>query len=74
MTDPLIEEARNAGQAYIDSFGGDWKALCADLQRRAREEGRTVVSLPPGPPVSRDPAARTPAKKVAEVDSPPTPT
>lgn len=48
--DPLVEEARHAGQAYIDSFNGDWKAIIADLQRRAREEGREVVSLPPKPP------------------------
>jgi len=51
--DPLIEEARKAGQAYIDSFKGDWKAMVEDLRRReeqARREGRRVVSLPPKPP------------------------
>jgi hypothetical protein len=31
----LVEEARQAGQKYIDSFHGDWKAIMADLQRRA---------------------------------------
>ena len=45
--DPLVEEARRAGQAYIDSFRGDWSALLADLRRRSEEAGRTVVSLPP---------------------------
>jgi hypothetical protein len=45
--DPLVEEAREAGQHYIDSFRGDWKALIADLERRAREEGREIRSLPP---------------------------
>jgi hypothetical protein len=53
MKDPLVEEARKAGQAYIDSFKGDLKAVCADLRRRARAEGREVVSLPPKPPVLR---------------------
>jgi hypothetical protein len=51
MTDPLVEEARKAGQAYVDSFNGDLKAACADLRRRAREEGRKVVCLPPKPPI-----------------------
>jgi hypothetical protein len=63
MNDPLIEEARKAGQAYIDSFNGDIKAVCADLRRRAREEGRTVVALPPKPPLSRAPVPPAPTKK-----------
>ncbi len=50
MENDLIEEARNAGQAYIDSFNGDLKAVCADLRRRSAEGGRTVVSLPPRRP------------------------
>ncbi len=47
--DPVVEEARKAGQAYIESFHGDLKAVFADLQRRteeARRAGRQVVSLP----------------------------
>lgn len=51
--DPLVEEARRAGQAYIDSFKGDWRAMIADLRARARREGRSVVSLPPKPPRRR---------------------
>src|SRR5438270_13291893 len=39
-TDPIVEEARQAGQKYADSFNGDWKALADDLNRRAQEEGR----------------------------------
>ena len=46
----LIEEARKAGQAYVDSLGGDVHAVCADLQKRAEAEGRTLVSYPPKPP------------------------
>lgn len=48
--DPLVEEARQAGQKYIDSFNGDWKAIIADLERRAREEGRKIVTPPPRRP------------------------
>lgn len=47
--DPLVTEARSAGQAYIDSFKGDWPALVADLRRRSEEAGRQVISLPPRP-------------------------
>jgi hypothetical protein len=46
----LIEEARRAGQAYIDSFGGDLAAVCADLRRRSAAEGRRVVPRSPLPP------------------------
>jgi hypothetical protein len=48
--DPIVEEARRAGQAYIDSFKGDWKAMIADLQRRSEERGVKTVSLPPRRP------------------------
>jgi hypothetical protein len=51
--DPIVEEARKAGQAYIDSFKGDWKALIADLRRRSEEAGRVVVSYPPRRPQQR---------------------
>jgi hypothetical protein len=46
----LIQEARKAGQDYIDSFNGDLDAMCADLNRRALKEGRIVVELSPKPP------------------------
>ena len=48
--DPIVEEARQAGQAYIDSFNGDLKAVLEDLRRRTEErrrDGWPVVSLPP---------------------------
>lgn len=50
MDDSLIEEARRAGQAYIDSFKGDRKAMLDDLRRRSKAEGHQVVRLPPKPP------------------------
>lgn len=46
----LIEQARKAGQAYIDSLGGDLKAVVADLRRRSIDGGRQAVSLPAKPP------------------------
>jgi hypothetical protein len=46
MTDPLVEEARRAGQAYIDSFKGDLKAACADLRRRARRGSQCRLRCP----------------------------
>ena len=55
MIDPLVEEARKAGQEYIASFKGDRKAMLADLRRRQQEEGHRVVSLPPKPPRRRTP-------------------
>ena len=51
IDDPIVEEARQAGQAYIDSFNGDLKAVFADLERRreeARRAGHVVAS--PAPP------------------------
>lgn len=50
--DPIVEGIRKAGQAFIDSFGGDLAAAVADLRRRteeARRAGRKVVALPPRP-------------------------
>jgi hypothetical protein len=42
--DPLVEEGRAAARAYFASFNNDWVAIQEDLNRRAREEGRKVVS------------------------------
>ncbi len=47
--DPIVEEARNAGDAYVKQFGHDLKAVFADLRRRteeARQAGQRVVALP----------------------------
>jgi hypothetical protein len=51
--DPIVEEVRRAGQAYIDSFGGDWKALMEDLRRHAEKRGARTVSFPPRQPVAQ---------------------
>jgi hypothetical protein len=57
--DPIVEEAREAGQKYIDSFNGDWAAIIADLRRRASEEARQTIAPPPRRPVGW----KEPAKK-----------
>jgi hypothetical protein len=61
MKDRIVEEVRAAGQAYIDSFNGNRKAMLADLRRRekkSRAAGIKVLSLPP-----KAPAQSTPRKK-----------
>ena len=45
--DPLVTEARQVGQEYVNSFKGDWRAMIADLHRRSEREGRQTVSLRP---------------------------
>lgn len=51
--DPIVEEARKAGQCYIDSFKGDWNAVIKDLNQRSREERRNIIQLPPRMPKTR---------------------
>jgi len=48
--DPIIDEVRRAGEAFLAQFDFDMKAACDDLRRRtdeARRSGRQVLSLPP---------------------------
>ena len=54
--DLLVEEARRAGQKYIESFRGDAASMLEDLRRRSEAAGRKAVSLPPRP--VRHPSAR----------------
>ena len=52
MDDPIVQEVRQAREAYAARFNYDLAAMIADLQRRteeARRAGREVVSLPPRP-------------------------
>ena len=63
MDDPIVQEVRQARQAYAARFNYDLAAMVADLRRRteeARRAGREVVSLPPRPVEPRtEPARRT---------------
>ena len=45
--DPVMAEIRAYREAYATKFGGDIEAMLDDLQKRAKESGRTTVSLPP---------------------------
>jgi len=50
MEDPIVEEARSAGEGYLAQFNFDLHAACEDLRRRTEEaarSGSTVLSLPP---------------------------
>ena len=50
MLDPIVEQVRRAGQAYVDSFKGDLHAVCADLRRRteqSRKNGHSVAAVSP---------------------------
>jgi hypothetical protein len=58
MDDPIVQEVRQAREAYAARFNYDLAAMIADLQRRteeARRAGRKVAALPPRsaePPIS----------------------
>jgi hypothetical protein len=63
--DPIVAEARRAGDEYMKQFNYDLKAAFADLRRRteeARRAGRRVVSLPPRRVAPKGPGA---AKKAS---------
>lgn len=51
MNDPIVEEARHAGEALFDRFNGDLHAVCEYLRNRSKDQGRAVVSLPPKKPL-----------------------
>lgn len=45
--DPILAEIRRMRDAHAERFGGDIRAMLADLRRRQQEGGRPVVSRPP---------------------------
>ena len=57
MRDTIVEEVRKARDEYARKFNYDLDAMCADLQRREKLSGRTVVSLPKRLPISIVPDA-----------------
>jgi hypothetical protein len=47
--DPIVDQARRAGEEYLARFNFDLGLACDDLRRRteeARLAGRTVISRP----------------------------
>jgi hypothetical protein len=45
--DPIVEEIRNIREAHAAKFNYDLKAICADMKKKEKDSGHTVVSLPP---------------------------
>jgi len=53
QNDPIVEEVRQARQAYAKQFGYDLRAMAEDLRRKEREHPDQIVSFPPKPPRRR---------------------
>lgn len=47
--DPIVEEVRRYGNAYVARFHNDVTALFCDLQQKQRQTTHQVVSLKPKP-------------------------
>ena len=47
MKDPIVEEVRKHRMEHTRKFGGDLKAICADLRAIQKASGHEVVRLPP---------------------------
>ena len=59
--DPIVDEVRQAGEAYFAQFNFDLRAICEDLRRRSVERGVQAITLPARPARPTPP----PAKKVS---------
>jgi hypothetical protein len=47
IEDPIVDEVRQARDAYAKQFNYDLDAICLDLQKKQSESKRLVVSFPP---------------------------
>jgi hypothetical protein len=47
--DPIIAEVRHARETLLARFGGDLRALGAELRRQQQASGRPAVRLPHRP-------------------------
>ena len=45
--DTIVEEVRQARDAYAKKFNYDLDAICRDLQEKQRLSDKKVISLPP---------------------------
>ncbi len=45
--DAILSEIRRAREAFAEKFGGDVRAMLADLRKRQKESGRTVAVRSP---------------------------
>ena len=55
--DPIVAEVRKAHDDYARKFNYDLDLICADLRRREKLSGATVVTLPKRSPILAIPAA-----------------
>jgi len=49
--DPIVEEVREARQAYARKFNFDLQAIVADLRRQQADSNRTFLTLAPRKPI-----------------------
>jgi len=68
MTDAeVLQQVRDARDAYAHSHGYDIDAISADLRAKAAAGGRQVVRLPPRRPTGLSPEQREALSMLAEV-------
>ena len=58
IADPIVEEVRDAGEAYLVQFNFDFDAVCNDLRRRSAEAGRPTIALKPRPARTNPPVTK----------------
>jgi hypothetical protein len=56
--DPIVEEARRAGQEFLAQFKGDMRAAAKELNRLAEASGIKLVYRAPRPAKPRKEARR----------------
>ena len=47
--DSILEEVRRIRQEYVQRFGGDLRAVAADLREHEQQHPERLVSFPPKP-------------------------
>jgi hypothetical protein len=50
-SDEIVEQTRQARDAYAAQFNYDLDAICNDLKKREAQSKRKIVSLPPKEPI-----------------------
>jgi len=47
FVDSVVQEVREAREAYAKQFGYDIAAICRDIKEKEKTSGRQIVSFPP---------------------------
>ena len=58
MKDEIVDDVRQARDAYAAHFGYDLRRIAEDVRRRERESGREYVNLPPKAPIPSRPVTK----------------